>query len=112
MSDTLNTAISGFLENKCSPSRKVNELDNRGSHFYLALYWARALAEQNEDPELKSKFLEPAEQLFAKKEVILQELINAQGNPVDLGGYYYPDPEKVSAVMRPSSTLNSIINSI
>ena len=110
LAEALDKATEEFLEKDKSPSRKVNELDNRGSHFYLALYWAQALAEQNEDQELKSHFTEVAKQLKENEDKILKELIEAQGEPVDIGGYYKPVEEKVTNAMRPSPTLNSIIS--
>lgn len=109
---TLDEAIGKFLDNNKSPARKVGEIDNRGSHFYLALYWAEALAKQNEDAALKSKFEKIYKQLSENEAKINQELIDAQGKPVDMGGYYHPDPVKTSKAMRPSQTLNSIIDSI
>ena len=111
LAETLDEATIKFLDNKRSPSRVVNELDNRGSHFYLALYWAQALAEQDKDKELQVHFAEISSELEANAEKILQELIDVQGSPVDLGGYHLPDPEKVSQAMRPSATFNAIINS-
>tara|TARA_B100001146_G_C15856894_1_gene296011 strand:+ start:147 stop:419 length:273 start_codon:yes stop_codon:yes gene_type:complete len=89
----------------------VNEIDNRGSHFYLALYWAQALAAQEDDKELQVHFAEMASELKANEEKINQELLGAQGSPVDLGGYYLPVDEKADEAMRPSHTLNAIINS-
>ncbi|MDG6220945.1 MAG: NADP-dependent isocitrate dehydrogenase, partial [Candidatus Thermoplasmatota archaeon] len=112
LADTLDKAIEKFLENNKSPSRKVHEIDNRGSHYYLAMYWAEALAEQNEDPELKNKFAGPAKEMAEKEAKILEELNAAQGRPVDVGGYYKPDDELASKAMRPSATLNSIIDGI
>ncbi|MBQ4821206.1 NADP-dependent isocitrate dehydrogenase [Aquimarina sp. MMG016] len=109
--DALDDATVKFLDNKKSPSRKVNELDNRGSHFYLALYWAQALAEQNQDAELQTEFADIAKQLADNEATIINELIEAQGSAVDMGGYYWPNTEKVADAMRPSDTLNSIINS-
>lgn len=106
----LNKANSAYLSNNNSPSRKVNELDNRGAHFYLALYWAEALAQQNEDKELKDEFTKVFETLNSNKESILKELIDAQGKPVDIGGYFMPDEEKVARQMRPSQTLNTVID--
>ncbi|WP_146066848.1 NADP-dependent isocitrate dehydrogenase, partial [Candidatus Venteria ishoeyi] len=105
----LNTANSKYLENAKSPSRKVNELDNRGSHFYLALYWAQALANQDENAELKAKFAALAQQLSDNEAKILDELNAAQGKPVDIGGYYHADIEKISQAMRPSVTLNAAL---
>ncbi len=112
LSETLDHATGQVLENKKSPSRKVHELDNRGSHFYLAMYWARALASQNEDAELRERFTKVAEELESKEAKIMEELDAAQGSPVDIGGYYRPDPEKADSAMRPSPTLNAIIDSI
>lgn len=108
----LDTANGQYLDNNKSPSRKVNELDNRGSHFYLAQYWAQALAEQDQDPELKEEFGEAAAKLVENESKILDELNAAQGAVVDIGGYYQPDETKASAAMRPSETLNAIIGSI
>ena len=112
LADTLNEAIGQFLERNKSPSRKVNELDNRGSHYYLAMYWAEAVAAQNDDPSLKDKFAALAKNLADNEDTILQELIDAQGEPVDVGGYYRPDPELASKAMRPSPTLNSVLASL
>ncbi|MFD1096567.1 NADP-dependent isocitrate dehydrogenase [Salegentibacter chungangensis] len=109
LSEGLDDATNKFLENRKSPSRKVNELDNRGSHFYLAMYWAEALAAQDKDAQLKEYFTPVAEQLKKNEEVINQELIDAQGSPVDIGGYYLPDEELTKKAMRPSKTLNSIL---
>ena len=110
LADALNSAIGIFLDENKSPSRKVNELDNRGSHFYLALYWAEALASQATDQGLKDHFSPLAQSLRENEEKIVQELINAQGNPVDLGGYYLLDEDKAVAAMRPSQTLTSILS--
>jgi isocitrate dehydrogenase len=112
LSDTLDAAIGKFLDNNKSPARKVGEIDNRGSHFYLALYWAEALAAQSKDAELKARFEKVARQLKEAEGQINAELIGAQGKPVDLGGYYQPDPVKTSKAMRPSPTLNAIVDSI
>ncbi|MGI0106640.1 NADP-dependent isocitrate dehydrogenase [Salinimicrobium sp. WS361] len=109
LANALDKATEEFLEKDKSPSRKVNELDNRGSHFYLALYWAEALAEQDEDQELKAHFKEVSTKLQENEKQILQELIDAQGSAVDIGGYYKPEEEKVTSAMRPSKTLNSIL---
>lgn len=109
LAKALDEATGKFLDNNKSPSRKVGELDNRGSHYYLALYWAQALALQTEDNELASQFAPIAEQLASNESVIVSELNNAQGVPGDLGGYYQPDNVKASLLMRPSATLNSII---
>lgn len=108
----LDKANSLFLNNDKSPSRKVGELDTRGSHFYLAMYWAQALAEQNDDSELKAFFVPIAEQLTVNESKIVEELNSAQGQATDLGGYYNLNIEKTSQVMRPSATLNTVINSI
>jgi isocitrate dehydrogenase len=109
LADTLDTANGLFLENDRSPGRKLGTIDNRGSHFYLALYWAKALAEQTSDAELKAVFTPIAEQLVANEAAIVSELIAVQGKPVDLGGYYMPDDEKAFAALRPSRTLNGIL---
>ena len=107
---TLDDATEQLLLQKKSPSRKVNELDNRGSHFYLTLFWAEALAEQNEDLELKTAFSTVTEQLKANQEKILKELNDVQGYAVDIDGYYLPNEEKVGKAMRPSETFNAILN--
>ena len=112
LGDTLDDATTQYLLKNKSPSRKVMELDNRGSHFYLALFWAKALASQNEDAELASTFGTIAEQLAAAESTIVIELNEAQGKAMDLGGYYFPNPEITSKMMRPSPTLNGIINAI
>ncbi|MCL6265630.1 NADP-dependent isocitrate dehydrogenase [Flagellimonas myxillae] len=109
LADTLDKATEKFLDNDKSPSRKVNELDTRGSHFYLCLYWAEELAGQNEDTNLKSIFGDIYKQLSSNEAKIAQELIDAQGASVDIGGYYLPDAEKASKAMRPSETLNNIL---
>ena len=109
LAEALDTAIGQFLENNRSPARKVGEIDNRGSHFYLALYWAQALAAQSKDKELQARFKPLAETLATKEAKINAELIGAQGKPVDLGGYYLPDDARVAAAMRPSATLNASI---
>ena len=107
--DTLDRATATFLEENKSPSRKAGEIDNRGSHFYLALYWAQELAAQSEDAELASAFAEVAKTLADKEQAISEELLAVQGSPADIGGYYRPDEEKVTAVMRPSKTLNETL---
>ncbi|AAM71597.1 MAG TPA: NADP-dependent isocitrate dehydrogenase [Chlorobaculum sp.] len=112
LADTLDQAIGKFLENQKSPARKVGQIDNRGSHFYLALYWAEALASQDADAEMKARFAGVAQALAEKEELINAELIAAQGSPVDIGGYYQPDDEKTTRAMRPSGTLNAIINAM
>jgi isocitrate dehydrogenase len=106
---TLDEATAKLLETNKSPARKVGQLDNRGSHFYIALYWAQALAAQNKDPELKSRFAPLAKQLADNESKIVEELGAVQGRPVDIGGYYLPDPQMSSSAMRPSSTLNEIL---
>ena len=107
---TLDHAIGTYLENARYPSRKVNEIDNRGSTFYLALYWAQALAAQNQDSALKARFTDIANQLLENETVIVNELLAAQGAPVDIGGYYHPDSTLAETVMRPSTTLNAIVD--
>ena len=109
LADTLDRATEKLLENNKSPARKVGQLDNRGSHFYLAMYWAQALAEQIEDDELASKFMSLAKNLADNEAKIVAELNGVQGKPVDLGGYYAVDPVKTSAVMRPSETFNQAL---
>jgi len=111
LADTLDQATSSYLVENRSPSRKVNELDNRGSHFYLALYWAQALAAQTENTELQQEFAPLADALAENEATILQELLAAQGAAVDIGGYFDPDPARARAAMRPSETLNRIIES-
>ncbi|WP_299209020.1 NADP-dependent isocitrate dehydrogenase [uncultured Dokdonia sp.] len=110
LAETLDNATVKFLENKKSPSRKVNELDNRGSHFYLAMYWAQALAAQDVDQDLKKEFTPLAEAMEKQEQTIIDELNNAQGSPMDIGGYYHVDTTKTTAAMRPSTTLNTIID--
>lgn len=112
LSKALDEATEKYLDNRKSPSRKVNELDNRGSHYYLAMYWAQALAAQTEDAELQKTFASVAEKMTNNEDTILKELNDVQGQKVDMGGYYFPDFDKTSAAMRPSNTLNSIIDSI
>jgi len=112
LAGTLDAAIGRLLENRKTPSRKCGELDNRDSTYYLAAYWSQALAEQNEDIELKTKFLGPARDLFENERKIIGELTQVQGRPVNLGGYYLPDPGVLEAIMQPSPTLNRIIDSI
>ncbi|TYQ25610.1 NADP-dependent isocitrate dehydrogenase [Pseudanabaena sp. UWO310] len=108
----LDQANSLYLNNDKSPSRKIGGIDNRGSHFYIALYWAEALAEQNQNLELKSKFADLVQILKEKESQIIQELSAVQGQSVDIGGYYFADPDKASQVMRPSPTLNEAISSL
>jgi len=112
LADTLDEATGKFLENDKSPARKVGQIDNRGSHFYLALYWAQALAAQDKDAELKALFTPVAEEMSAQEAKINEELIAAQGKPQDIGGYYKPDFARASAAMRPSATLNAILDKI
>jgi isocitrate dehydrogenase len=109
LAKALDTAVEGVLDNNQSPSRKVGEIDNRGSHFYIAKYWAEALAAQDDDADLKAHFAPIAEQLAANEGKIVDELIAAQGAAVELGGYYHAPQEKVDAAMRASATLNGII---
>ncbi|MBI1922540.1 MAG: NADP-dependent isocitrate dehydrogenase [Geobacter sp.] len=112
LAETLDQAIAKFLDNNKSPARKVGQIDNRGSHFYLAMYWAEALAAQNKDAEFKAKFAKIASQLKENEAKINEELLGAQGKPVDMGGYYHPNFDKTSKAMRPSATLNAIIDAI
>lgn len=112
IAEALNEATGKILDNGKSPSRKVNELDNRGSHFYLALYWAQALAAQSKNTELQEQFAGVATQLADNETKIVEELNAAQGQPVDIGGYYDPDVEKTSQAMRPSETFNSVLSSL
>ncbi|GMT42974.1 MAG: hypothetical protein IEMM0002_1385 [bacterium] len=111
-SKTLGQANNKFLDSNKSPSRKVNELDNRGSHFYLAMYWAEALAGQTEDKELQARFSGAAKELVANEAKIVEELNSAQGEAVDIGGYYKPDTDKTSKAMRPSATFNAIVDAV
>jgi isocitrate dehydrogenase len=112
LADTLDRATGTFLLEDKSPKRKVGELDNRGSHFYLALYWAQELAKQSEDAELAASFSSVAEALGSNEEAIVSELLEVQGEPADIGGYYRPDAEKAAAAMRPSATLNKVVASL
>ena len=112
LAETLDQAIGKFLDNNKSPARKVGQIDNRGSHFYLALYWAEALAAQKKDKELSARFAGVAKQLGDNAAKIDQELLAAQAKPMDIGGYYDPDPVKTSKAMRPSATFNAIIDAI
>ena len=109
LAETLDEANGKILENNRSPARKVGELDNRGSHFYLALYWSQALAKQSKDKNIQARFTNLAKTLTDNEEKILAELIAAQGKPVDMGGYYHPDFEKTANAMRPSATLNAAL---
>ena len=112
LADTLDQANTKFLDNNKNPARKVGQIDNRGSHFYLAMYWAEALAEQTKDTELQTRFAKVAKQFQDNEAKINEELIAAQGNPVEMGGYYNPNPALVEKAMRPSATLNAIVDSI
>lgn len=112
LSETLDLATAKFLDNNKSPSRKVNELDNRGSHFYLAMYWAETLAAQSNDAELKERFSGLAAKLAESEGKIIEELNGAQGSPVDIGGYYRPDTEKATRAMRPSETFNAALDAV
>jgi len=112
LAETLDNANTKFLDQNKNPARKVGQIDNRGSHFYLAMYWAEQLAAQTKDKELATRFAKVAAELQANEEKINAELIGAQGKPVDMGGYYHPDDAKTEAAMRPSPTLNAIVNAI
>jgi isocitrate dehydrogenase len=112
LADTLDRATGTFLDENKSPARRVGQIDNRGSHFYLALYWAQELARQTADDELAARFGPFAERLSAAEATIAQELLDVQGSPADIGGYYRPDADKTSAVMRPSATFNDILASL
>jgi isocitrate dehydrogenase len=112
LAETLDTAVAKFLDNSKSPARKVGQIDNRGSHFYLSLYWAEALAAQDKDKELKARFAPVAKALGENEAKIAADLIAVQGRPVDMGGYYRPDRKKVAAAMRPSAALNAIIDAL
>ena len=112
LADSLDKATGDFLDNNKSPLRKVNELDNRGSHFYLAMYWAQALAEQGDDAELQARFAPVAQAMAENEEKIVDELNSVQGTAMDVGGYYKLDATKASAAMRPSATLNAIVAAV
>jgi isocitrate dehydrogenase len=112
LADALDQANAKFLESNKSPARKVGEIDNRGSHFYLALYWAQALAQQTQDKNLAARFAKIAKDMADNEAKIVSELLGAQGKPVDVGGYYHPDDAKASKAMRPSQTLNAIVDAI
>jgi len=112
LADALDAANAKFLETDRSPSRKVGGLDNRGSHFYLAMYWAEALAAQTADAEIAAEFTPVAKAMEENEAKINEELIAAQGKPQDVGGYYQPVAEKAYAAMRPSATLNGIVDAI
>jgi len=111
LAKTLDTATGKLLDNNKNPSPKTGQLDNRGSQFYLAMYWAQELAAQTEDLELQAAFSKLAETLAANEKKIVDELAAVQGKPVDIGGYYLADPVKFSAIMRPSATLNAALAS-
>merc|ERR1719198_129179 len=112
LADCLNKANNKFLDANKNPGRKCGQLDNRGSHYYVALYWAQALAEQNVDLELQSRFAQVAKELETNEGVIIDDFIKCQGKPVDIGGYYHPDSKKVEEIMRPSATFNAILKLI
>ena len=112
LGDTLDSATEKFLLNDKSPSRNVKEIDTRGSHFFLAKYWAEALAKQDNSAELKAIFSKVSAQIKEKESQIFSELINAQGSKQEIGGYYKPDPILVEKAMRPSTTLNEILKAI
>jgi isocitrate dehydrogenase len=112
LAKTLDEATGKLLDNNKSPSSRTGELDNRGSHFYLSLYWAQALAAQNEDAELKAHFAPLAKALGENEAKIVAELAEVQGKAMDIGGYYFPEPAKTSAVMRPSATFNAALDTI
>jgi isocitrate dehydrogenase len=112
LADTLDAATGQLLENGKSPARRLGQIDNRGSHFYLALYWAHALAAQTDDADLAARFAPIAAELSANEQTIVDELLAVQGHPADVGGYYSPDPVKATAVMRPSPTFNAAIDAI
>lgn len=112
LAETLEDATDAFLDNNKSPSRKAGELDNRGSHFYLATYWAKALANQNKNINLKNRFTSIAKELISNEDKIVNELNSAQGSPLHIGGYYYPNEALTSKEMRPSKTFNALLNSL
>ncbi|MCH5373054.1 MAG: NADP-dependent isocitrate dehydrogenase, partial [Planctomycetes bacterium] len=112
VAEALNDANARYLEENKAPSRKVNEIDNRGSHYYLGMYWAQAMADNQDDAELAAHFKQAAKALADNEETINAELLAAQGSPVDIGGYYQPDDDLATAAMRPSKTLNAIIDSL
>ena len=112
LADTLDRATGTFLDENKSPARRVGSIDNRGSHFYLALFWAEELAAQTEDAELAADFAALAKRLRDEESAITEELLAVQGSPAEIGGYYRPDDELASAVMRPSATLNAALESL
>jgi isocitrate dehydrogenase len=109
LAKTLDAATGKLLDNNKNPSPKTGQLDNRGSQFYLAMYWAQALAEQTDDPVLQERFASLARSLAENEQTILKELADVQGKPAEIGGYYMPDVEKMEAVMRPSTSLNALL---
>jgi isocitrate dehydrogenase len=109
LAESVETANAKWLENNRAPARKMGEIDNRGGHFYFALYWAQAVAEQAKDEDLKKRFAKLAKELEHNEDRINEEFIGAQGPPQDIGGYYHPDPEKTERAMRPSATFNAIL---
>jgi isocitrate dehydrogenase len=109
LAETLDAAIGQYLANGRNPSRKVNELDNRGATYYLTLYWAEALAKQSKDASMQERFTPVAQALAEHEQTILEELLAAQGSAIDLGGYYHPNAELLASAMRPSATLNKIL---
>ena len=112
LGDTLDKATETFLNEDKGPTRKVGGIDNRGSHFYLALYWAQEIAAQSDNTDLAAVFKPFAERLAADEDTIVEELLAVQGSPADIGGYYRPDPAKAEAVMRPSATFNEALASL
>jgi isocitrate dehydrogenase len=110
LAKALDAATGKLLDNNKNPSPKTGQLDNRGSQFYLAMYWAQELAAQKDDAELAARFATLAQQLSDNEQTIVEELRTVQGQPVDIGGYYLPDAAKVTAVMRPSATLNKLVD--
>jgi isocitrate dehydrogenase len=112
VAEALNEANARYLEENKAPSRKVNEIDNRGSHYYLAMYWAQAMTDNYDDAELGAQFAGAAQALADNEEKIVAELLAAQGEAVDIGGYYQPDDDLATGAMRPSPTLNAIIDSM
>jgi len=109
MAEALDMATGRFLESDKSPSRAVGGIDNRGSHFYLAMYWARALADQTKDAALRERFTKIAEELERSEQTIVDELLAVQGKSVDIGGYYHPNAQLAANAMRPSNTFNTIL---
>jgi isocitrate dehydrogenase len=112
LADTLDRATGTFLEEDKSPTRRLGGIDNRGSHFYLALYWAREMAQQTDDAQLADAFAGLAKTLSEQEQAIVNELIEVQGAPVEIGGYYQPDPALAEAVMRPSKLFNAALASL